>query len=128
MSDPKKLDSLKAAKAKYDEKVDKVVQKRPERKKEFVNTSGIPVHRVYTPLDMEGFDYLQQLNMPGQYPYTRAVQPTAYRGRFWTMRQYAGFGSAEETNERYHFLLKSGQTGLSPQFCRSNPFPVKTAH
>ncbi|MDD2900994.1 MAG: methylmalonyl-CoA mutase family protein [Syntrophales bacterium] len=116
MCDPKKLDSLKAAKAKYDEKVDKVLQKIPERKKAFVNTSGIPVHRVYTPLDMEGFDYLQQLGLPGQYPYTRAVQPTAYRGRFWTMRQYAGFGSAEETNERYHFLLKSGQTGLSVAF------------
>ena len=116
MSDPKKLDDMKAAKAKYDEKVDKVLQKIPERKKEFASTSGIPVQRVYTPLDMEGFDYLKQLGMPGQYPYTRAVQPTAYRGRFWTMRQYAGFGSAEETNERYHFLLKSGQTGLSVAF------------
>ena len=116
MSDPRKLDAMKAAKAKYDEKVDKVLQKIPERKKEFASTSGIPVQRVYTPLDMEGFDYLKQLGMPGQYPYTRAVQPTAYRGRFWTMRQYAGFGSAEETNERYHFLLKSGQTGLSVAF------------
>jgi methylmalonyl-CoA mutase N-terminal domain/subunit len=108
--------SLKEAMAKYDEKVAKVLQKIPERKKEFVNTSGIPVKRVYTPLDMEGFDYLKQLGLPGQYPYTRAVQPTAYRGRYWTMRQYAGFGSAEETNERYHFLLKSGQTGLSVAF------------
>ncbi len=116
MCDPQKLASLQAAKAKYDEKVEKVLQKMPERKKEFVNTSGIPVQRVYTPLDMEGFDYLKQLGLPGQYPYTRAVQPTAYRGRFWTMRQYAGFGSAEETNERYHFLLKSGQTGLSVAF------------
>ncbi|MHB8070113.1 MAG: acyl-CoA mutase large subunit family protein [Desulfobaccales bacterium] len=116
MCDPQKLASLQAAKAKYDEKVEKVLQKMPERKKEFVNTSGIPVQRVYTPLDMEGFDYLDKLGLPGQYPYTRAVQPTAYRGRYWTMRQYAGFGSAEETNERYHFLLKSGQTGLSVAF------------
>ncbi len=116
MCDPQKLAALQAAKAKYDEKVEKVLQKMPERKKEFVNTSGIPVQRVYTPLDMEGFDYLKQLGLPGQYPYTRAVQPTAYRGRYWTMRQYAGFGSAEETNERYHFLLKSGQTGLSVAF------------
>jgi methylmalonyl-CoA mutase N-terminal domain/subunit len=108
--------SLKEAVAKYDEKVAKVLQKIPERKKEFINTSGIPVKRVYTPLDMEGFDYMKQLGLPGQYPYTRAVQPTAYRGRYWTMRQYAGFGSAEETNERYHFLLKSGQTGLSVAF------------
>jgi len=116
MCEPNKLESLKAAKAKYDEKVEKVLQKMPERRADFANTSGIPVNRVYTPLDMEGFDYLEKLGLPGQYPYTRAVQPTAYRGRYWTMRQYAGFGSAEETNERYHFLLKSGQTGLSVAF------------
>ncbi|OGP71849.1 MAG: methylmalonyl-CoA mutase [Deltaproteobacteria bacterium RBG_13_58_19] len=116
MGNPEKSAALKAAKAKYDEKVAKVLQKMPERKAEFVNTSGIPVARVYTPLDQEGFDYLGQLGLPGGYPFTRAVQPTAYRGRFWTMRQYAGFGSAEETNERYHFLLKSGQTGLSVAF------------
>src|SRR3974377_114791 len=106
------LQKLQEAKAKYDAQVEKVLKKIPERKREFVNTSGIPVARLYTPLDMQEFDYLKQLGMPGQYPFTRAVQPTAYRGRFWTMRQYAGFGTAEETNERYHFLLKSGQTGL----------------
>ncbi|MCK9377878.1 MAG: methylmalonyl-CoA mutase family protein [Syntrophobacterales bacterium] len=116
MSDKEQLERIKEAKAKYDERVAKVLQKMPERKAEFVNTSGIPVQRAYTPLDMEGFDYLKQLGLPGQYPYTRAVQPTAYRGRFWTMRQYAGFATAEETNERYHFLLKSGQTGLSVAF------------
>ena len=116
MSNPKKLAEIKASKAKYDEKVAKVLQKMPERRAEFVNTSGIPIARVYTPLDMADFDYMQKLSFPGQYPYTRAVQPTAYRGRYWTMRQYAGFGSAEETNERYHFLLKSGQTGLSVAF------------
>jgi len=113
MDDPQKLQE---AKAKYDAAVEKVLKKIPERKSEFVNTSGIPVDRVYTPLDMQEFDYIKQLGMPGQYPYTRAVQPTAYRGRFWTMRQYAGFGTAQETNERYHFLLKSGQTGLSVAF------------
>ena len=116
MSDKDQMEGLKEAKGKYDERVAKVLQKMPERKADFANTSGIPVNRVYTPLDMEGFDYLKQLGMPGQYPYTRAVQPTAYRGRFWTMRQYAGFATAEETNERYHFLLKSGQTGLSVAF------------
>ena len=110
------LQKLQEAKAKYDAQVEKVLKKIPERKLEFVNTSGIPVARLYTPLDMQEFDYLKQLGMPGQYPFTRAVQPTAYRGRFWTMRQYAGFGTAEETNERYHFLLKSGQTGLSVAF------------
>jgi methylmalonyl-CoA mutase, N-terminal domain len=116
MCDPHKLEEVKAAKTKYDETVAKVLTKMPERKAEFVNTSGIPIARVYTPLDLADFDYLQKLGVPGQYPYTRAVQPTAYRGRYWTMRQYAGFGSAEETNERYHFLLKSGQTGLSVAF------------
>jgi methylmalonyl-CoA mutase N-terminal domain/subunit len=116
MSDKEQLEPIKEAKAKYDEKVAKALQKMPERKADFLNTSGIPVNRVYTPLDMAEFDYLKQLGLPGQYPYTRAVQPTAYRGRFWTMRQYAGFATAEETNERYHFLLKSGQTGLSVAF------------
>ena len=116
MSDKEQLERIQEAKAKYDDKVAKALQKMPERKAEFVNTSGIPLQRVYTPLDMAGFDYLKQLGLPGQYPYTRAVQPTAYRGRFWTMRQYAGFATAEETNERYHFLLKSGQTGRSVAF------------
>jgi methylmalonyl-CoA mutase N-terminal domain/subunit len=116
MSDKEQLERLQEAQAKYEERVAKVLQKLPERKAEFVNTSGIPINRVYTPLDMAEFDYLKQLGLPGQYPYTRAVQPTAYRGRFWTMRQYAGFATAEETNERYHFLLKSGQTGLSVAF------------
>jgi methylmalonyl-CoA mutase N-terminal domain/subunit len=116
MSEKDQMERLTEAKAKYDDRVAKVLQKMPERKADFANTSGIPVNRVYTPLDMEGFDYLKQLGMPGQYPYTRAVQPTAYRGRYWTMRQYAGFASADETNERYHFLLKSGQTGLSVAF------------
>ncbi|MGC2694030.1 MAG: methylmalonyl-CoA mutase, partial [Desulfobaccales bacterium] len=70
MSDPQKLEEVKAAKAKYDETVAKVLTKTPERKADFVNTSGIPIARVYTPLDMADFDYLQQLGMPGQYPYT----------------------------------------------------------
>ncbi|MDI6853551.1 MAG: methylmalonyl-CoA mutase family protein [Deltaproteobacteria bacterium] len=113
MDDLQKLQELKA---KYEAQVEKVLKKMPERKAEFATTSGIPVARVYTPLDMQDFDYIEKLGMPGQYPFTRAVQPTAYRGRYWTMRQYAGFGSAEETNERYHFLLKSGQTGLSVAF------------
>ncbi len=113
MDDLQKLQELRA---KYEAQVEKVLKKMPERRAEFVNTSGIPVARAYTPLDMQDFDYIAKLGMPGQYPFTRAVQPTAYRGRFWTMRQYAGFGTAEETNDRYHFLLKSGQTGLSVAF------------
>jgi methylmalonyl-CoA mutase N-terminal domain/subunit len=90
--------------------------KNPERKKEFVNTSGIPIQRLYTPVDLQDVDYLPDLGFPGSYPFTRGVQPTMYRGRYWTMRQYAGFASAEESNRRYKFLLEQGQTGLSVAF------------
>ena len=92
-----------------------VLRKHPERKEVFRTGSGDPVERVYFPKD-PGEDYVEQLGFPGNYPYTRGVQPTMYRGRFWTMRQYAGFGSAEESNERYRYLLDQGQTGLSVAF------------
>ena len=88
----------------------------PERKERFETSSGIEIKRVYTDEDAAGRDYRQALDFPGQYPYTRGVQPTMYRGRFWTMRQYAGFGTAEESNRRYRYLLDQGQTGLSVAF------------
>ena len=87
-----------------------------ERKDPFTSSSGYEIQRAYTPLDIDGFDYHEDLGLPGEYPYTRGVQPTMYRGRFWTMRQYAGFASAEESNERYKYLLQQGQTGLSVAF------------
>ncbi len=87
----------------------------PERQAEFQTDSDIPVERVYTPADPPT-DYVRDLGFPGQYPFTRGVQPTMYRSRFWTMRQYAGFGSAAETNARYKYLLEQGQTGLSVAF------------
>ncbi|MEN8208379.1 MAG: methylmalonyl-CoA mutase family protein [Candidatus Fermentibacteria bacterium] len=87
----------------------------PERKEVFTTGSGDPVERVYFPDNPED-EYLGKLGFPGEYPYTRGVQPTMYRGRFWTMRQYAGFGSAEESNKRYRYLLGQGQTGLSVAF------------
>ncbi len=90
----------------YEAKVEKALTKIPERKK-------FNVKRVYTPLDNEGLDYTEKLGFPGQYPFTRGVQPTMYRGRLWTMRAYAGFATAEETNARYKYLLNAGQTGLS---------------
>ncbi|MBU2498756.1 MAG: methylmalonyl-CoA mutase family protein [Proteobacteria bacterium] len=96
--------------------VEKTLAKAPERRKEFVNTSGIPIKRLYTPLDRVEWDYLSDLGFPGDYPFTRGVQPTLYRGRYWTMRQYAGFATAEESNKRYRFLLEQGQTGLSVAF------------
>lgn len=97
-------------------KVEANLQRNPERRKDFVNTSGIPIERLYTPLDLQDMDYLSELGFPGSYPFTRGVQPTMYRGRHWTMRQYAGFASAEESNRRYKFLLEQGQTGLSVAF------------
>lgn len=90
----------------YEAKVEKAISKFPERK-EFAEK------RLYTPLDVEDFDYNEKLGFPGQYPFTRGVQPTMYRGRLWTMRAYAGFATAEETNARYKYLLEAGQTGLS---------------
>ncbi len=90
--------------------------KLPERKKEFTTSSGIPVNRLHTPLDIKGFDYATNLGFPGEYPFTRGVYPTMYRARLWTMRQYAGFGTAEETNARFKYLLDQGQTGLSVAF------------
>ncbi len=92
-----------------------VLARFPERKEEFKTESGIPVERIYTPNDIQT-DYVDDLDFPGQHPFTRGVQPTMYRGRLWTMRQYAGFGSAAETNARYKYLLEQGQTGLSVAF------------
>ncbi len=94
----------------------KVLARFPERRETFRTTSDIELKRLYTPLDLEGFDYGTQLGFPGEYPFTRGVQPTMFRGRFWTMRQYAGFATAEETNKRYRYLLDHGQTGLSMAF------------
>ncbi|UCH05910.1 MAG: methylmalonyl-CoA mutase, partial [Candidatus Thorarchaeota archaeon] len=87
-----------------------------ERRDEFISVSSRPVRRIYTPADLPDFDYMRDLGFPSEYPYTRGVQPTMYRGRFWTMRQFAGMASAEETNERFKFLLAHGQTGLSVAF------------
>lgn len=87
-----------------------------ERLPEFITTSSFPIDRLYTPDDIKGFDYLDKLNFPGQYPFTRGCQPTMHRGRLWTMRQFAGFGTAEETNKRFKYLLSHGETGLSTAF------------
>ncbi len=99
-----------------DRAVAKTLAKSPERMPVFETTSGIEVKRAFTPIDVAEDAYLAEVGLPGQYPFTRGVQPTMYRGRFWTMRQYAGFGTAEQTNERYKYLLAHGQTGLSVAF------------
>lgn len=91
------------------------LQHRPERKPHFETPSGIDIERVYLPTDPD-LDYPDKLGFPGEYPYTRGVQATMYRGQLWTMRQYAGYATAEESNRRYRYLLEQGQTGLSVAF------------
>ena len=94
----------------------KTLDRHVERQEEFITTSSEPVERLYTPLDVKDFDYMRDLGFPGEYPYTRGVHPTMHRGRLWTMRMFAGFGTAKETNARYKYLLDHGETGLSVAF------------
>ena len=108
--------SYEELKKEYEKSVEKTVSRFPERKENFFTVSDKKVNRLYTNEDTKDIDYCEQIGFPGIYPYTRGVQPTMYRGRFWTMRQYAGFGNAEESNRRYKFLLQKGQTGLSIAF------------
>ena len=112
-----KRSRIGAARERWEKEVlSPVIAKSPERRKRFESTSGEAIERLYTPQDPEPFDYLKDAGFPGEYPFTRGVQPTMYRGRFWTMRQYAGFGDARESNRRYRYLLDQGQTGLSVAF------------
>lgn len=117
MSPKEDLQQIKDARTNWEQgPLQKVLNRFPERKPEFKTPSGTEVKRVYTPEDVAELDYNCDLGFPGQYPFTRGVQPTMYRGRLWTMRQYAGFATAEESNERYKYLLEQGQTGLSVAF------------
>jgi len=100
----------------WEEQVLKPALARLQERGEFLTSSGIPVERLYTPDDTADADYMASLGFPGEYPYTRGIYPTMYRGQLWTMRQYAGMGTAEESNERFRYLLKEGQTGLSVAF------------
>jgi methylmalonyl-CoA mutase N-terminal domain/subunit len=105
-----------ARKAWNEKKVAPALKRGGERRERFVTGSGIEVKREYDPDDLAGFDYVTDLSFAGEFPFTRGVQPTMYRGRLWTMRQYAGFGDAEESNRRYRYLFANGQTGLSVAF------------
>ena len=110
------VNKLQSAYGEWQEKTyNKSIEKNPERMKEFTSASFTPVNPIYTPLDLKNDSY-DEIGLPGHYPYTRGVQPTMYRGKFWTMRQYAGFGTAAESNERYKYLLAQGQAGLSVAF------------
>jgi methylmalonyl-CoA mutase N-terminal domain/subunit len=99
-----------------DTTLSRTLERLPERDDPFETSAGEPVDPLYTPEDLDHWDYLQELSFPGEFPFTRGVQPNMYRGRLWTMRQYAGFGDAEESNRRYRYLLSQGQTGLSVAF------------
>jgi methylmalonyl-CoA mutase, N-terminal domain len=117
MSGKDEFESIRTAQAEWSEKVlGKVLSKHPERREQFSSSSEDDVDRFLTPADRAGKEYMNELGFPGTFPFTRGVQPTMFRGRFWTMRQYAGFGTARESNERYRYLLSQGQTGLSVAF------------
>ncbi|WP_245857224.1 acyl-CoA mutase large subunit family protein, partial [Petrotoga miotherma] len=117
MFEREKIHEIEKSKKEWKEKkLEPTLSRFPERKQEFVTSYEDEIERLYTPLDIENLDYIKDLGFPGEYPFTRGVQPTMYRGKLWTMRQYAGFGSAEESNKRYKYLLEQGQTGLSIAF------------
>lgn len=119
MYDKKKLDELNNSLKKWeDTSLKKALSSLPERaaSQEFITTSSEPINRLYTPLDVPETDYASDLGLPGEYPFTRGVHPTLYRSKLWTMRMFAGFGTAEETNARFKYLLEQGQTGLSIAF------------
>ena len=112
--DPKALERLEQDRARWEsETLRPHLEKSPERTDPFTTVSGQPIRRLYGPLDVPTVDVARDLGFPGEYPFTRGVQPTMYRGRFWTMRQFSGYGSPEETNRRYKYLLQQGQMGLS---------------
>ncbi len=117
MFDKQKLEELAIARDQWEETaLQRTTAKMPERQDKFVTTSSKPIERLYTPLDLPDFDYLRDLGFPGEYPYTRSIHATGHRGKLWTMRMFAGFGTAEETNQRYKYLLGQGNMGLSVAF------------
>jgi len=117
MSDQKRKTDIRVALSQWEKStLADTIQHAPERQEKFITVSSDEVNRLYTPLDLPDFDYLDDLGLPGEYPYTRAIHATGHRGRLWTMRQFAGFGSAEESNARYKYLLEQGGGGLSIAF------------
>ncbi len=117
MFDKQQLEELQQALQKWEQNtLQKSLASMPERRSEFITASSEPINRLYTPLDIADMDYMRDLGLPGEYPFTRGIHPTMHRGRLWTMRMFAGFGTAEETNQRFKYLLEKGQTGLSIAF------------
>jgi len=110
------LEEVREAYKRWHEEMESIFAKRPERLKRFSTVSDMEIQRIYTPADVEEQDFERDISAPGQFPFTRGVQPSMYRGRLWTMRMFAGLGSAKDTNQRFHHLVNAGQTGLSTAF------------
>ncbi len=114
--DPKVFEDVEEGHKKWEKKLDKIFSSKPERLERFSTVSDREINRIYTPEDVRDADFANDIGFPGEYPFTRGVQPSMYRGRFWTMRMFAGLGSAKDTNKRFHLLVNQGQTGLSTAF------------
>ncbi len=110
------FDDIKKGREKWEKELEKVFAARPERLPRFSTVSDREIGRLYTPADIKAQDFMRDIGFPGEYPFTRGVQPSMYRGRLWTMRMFAGLGSASDTNKRFHLLVNQGQTGLSTAF------------
>ena len=129
MFDEKELENIKKKRVDWEKNCySEHVKKHPERKKKFENLSWEEIKQLYTPDDISHLDYLKDIGFPGLYPFLRGIHPTMHRGRLWTMRQFSGFGTAEETNKRYHYLLEHGETGLSVAFDYPTLYGYDTDH
>ncbi len=126
--DKSELEHLKAEEQRWEETTVRASQERMPERDNLVTTSSVPINRLYTPPDNAGLDYMRDIGLPGEYPYTRGVQPTMYRAKPWTMRMFAGFGTAEDTNKRFKYLLAQGQTGLSTAFDMPTLYGYDTDH
>ena len=126
--DTAELARLTTQRTQWEDTMVKKAQERVPERDNLMTTSSVPIHRLYTPQDNASLDYTSDLGLPGVYPYTRGVQPTMYRAKPWTMRMFAGFGTAEDTNARFKYLLKQGQTGLSTAFDMATLYGYDTDH
>src|SRR5260221_742881 len=126
--DKETLEQLKVERKHWEESVVEKSQERMPERDNLITTSSVPIKRIYTPQDNEQLDYSRDIGLPGEYPYTRGVQPTMYRAKPWTMRMFAGFGTAEDTNKRFKYLLSQGQTGLSTAFDMPTLYGYDTDH
>src|SRR6266849_4778560 len=126
--DKAELEHLKAEQQHWEETTVRKSQERMPERDNLMTTSSVPINRLYTPPDNAHLDYMRDIGLPGEYPYTRGVQPTMYRAKPWTMRMFAGFGTAEDTNKRFKYLLTQGQTGLSTAFDMPTLYGYDTDH